>query len=83
MASSYWILEKLQMVGIASNIRHIIKAFTTTLPIVGKLIQRKIWNGKLILIGQGEEKVKKRIKEKYILNKLPNISVLKQTFFRG
>ena len=42
MASSYWILEKLQMVGIASNIRHIIKAFTTTLPIVGKLIQRKI-----------------------------------------
>ena len=38
MASSYRILEKRQMVEKASNIRHIIKAFTTALPIVGKLI---------------------------------------------
>ena len=33
---------------------------------------------------QGDEEVNKRIKQKYIyLNKLPNISVWKQTFFRG
>ena len=40
MASSYnyRILEKLQMVEKASNIPHIIKAFTTVLLIVGKLI---------------------------------------------
>ena len=38
MASSYRILEKLQMVEKASNIRHITNAFTTALPIVGKLI---------------------------------------------
>ena len=43
-----------------------------------------IWNGKLILIAR---RVNKRKKQNYIillyLNKLPNILVWKQTFFRG
>ena len=42
---------------------------------------RIIWNGKLILTSR---RVNKRKKQKYIyLNKLPYISVWKQTFFRG
>ena len=37
-----------------------------------------------LFLGQDVEEVNKRIKQKYIhLNKLPNISVWKQTFFRG
>ena len=43
--------------------------------------RRIIWNGKLILTSS---RVNKRKKQKYIyLNKLPYISVWKQTFFRG
>ena len=42
---------------------------------------RITWNGKLILTSR---RVNKRKKQKYMyLNKLPNISVWKQTFFRG
>ena len=44
---------------------------------------RKIWNGKLIVMAR-RSRSKQKKKHKYIyLNKLSNISVWRQTFFRG
>ena len=44
---------------------------------------RKIWSGKLILAAMRWKSKQKNKTKNIYLNKLPNISVWKQTFFRG